>query len=317
MSESFPSRILFVNKLCLHEIFPDNILHDQEKLTATPFARLLSWRIAPEAIGQLKSSQTPFVTAFDYFEDKKKFQQIKFNVESLDLLTEGGIDVGSVTEIFGEAGSGKTQLCLELALNCASLKELHGRTIYISTDKHFPIRRLHQMATCMEQRLNLSGLLDCIDIMEFSSKEDFELFVNVKLPQRLELYPNIRLVVVDSIAGIFRYETNYIKRAEEMRSAIQKLESLADKHNYAIIMTNHITSIPTDFGAAKSVSCLGTAFENLVETKLRITRTEEFKLSKDREVSRVRILDVIFSPRLPRRKGRFLISSSGISEAFE
>lgn len=277
--------------------------------------KLLTLKIPPETIVQLKSgleSSHPFVTAFDYFGDKEKFQQIKFNVESLDTLTGGGIDIGSVTEIFGEAGSGKTQICMQLALNCVLPKEnggLAGRTIHISTDKQFAIQRLYQMASSLRERVNLPDLelLDNIDIMEFSSKEELRVFVSVSLPQRLEQFANIRLVIIDSIAGIFRHETNYIARADEMRGVVQKLERLADDHNFAIIMTNHVTSGIDD-------SCLGTAFENLVSTKLKIKNTEEYRTSKS-GISRVRLLDVIFSPRLPCRRERFLISSSGIVEA--
>lgn len=36
----------------------------------------------------------------------------------IDEMLEGGIESGVVTQVFGEAGSGKTNLCLQLAVNC-------------------------------------------------------------------------------------------------------------------------------------------------------------------------------------------------------
>lgn len=292
-------------------------MNDRDALIRTPYADLLTWKMTPEVIASLKSSKKPFISAFDYFKQKEKFQQVKFNVESLDSLTEGGIDVGSVTEIFGEAGSGKSQLCMQLALNCALPKKyngLEGRSVYVSTDKRFSIQRLNQMANCMKEMFNLQDLelLDNIDIIEFTTTHELLNFVKFKLPQRIELYPNVRLVIIDSIAGIFRHETNYIKRATDMRETVRNLERLADEHNLAIIMSNHVTGKP---GAGDTVSTLGLAFENLVVTKLKVKKTEMFQETKGSRISRVRLLDVIFSPRLPRKSAKFLICSSGIVQA--
>lgn len=38
--------------------------------------------------------------------------------QELDKLLGGGIETGSITEIFGEFRTGKTQLCHTLAVNC-------------------------------------------------------------------------------------------------------------------------------------------------------------------------------------------------------
>lgn len=45
---------------------------------------------------------------------------------ALDKILGGGIETGSITEIFGGCGSGKTQLCHTLAVNCQLLPSLHG-----------------------------------------------------------------------------------------------------------------------------------------------------------------------------------------------
>ena len=37
----------------------------------------------------------------------------------LDELLHGGVESGALTEFFGEAGSGKTNICLQLARNAA------------------------------------------------------------------------------------------------------------------------------------------------------------------------------------------------------
>lgn len=257
-----------------------------------------------------------FVTAFDYFQQKEKFQQVKFGVEALDGLTEGGIDVGSVTEIFGESGCGKTQLCMQLALNCALPLELHGlngSTCFISTDKHLPVNRLSEMADALTAKHHVDiPFLDKITVWEFNTADSLNLFVQ-KLPVLLEKVPNIRLIIIDSIAGIFRYETDYIQRASVMRDTVQELERLADIYNFAIVCTNHVTSVPRTLNSSEVASC-GMAWDNLVVTKLKVEKTEKMISSKGREIKRVRTMEVIYSPRLPCDKAKFTIDSSGVAD---
>lgn len=46
------------------------------------------------------------------------FQQLTTGSKELDKLLGGGIETGSITEIFGEFRTGKTQLCHTLAVTC-------------------------------------------------------------------------------------------------------------------------------------------------------------------------------------------------------
>jgi RecA/RadA recombinase len=67
----------------------------------------------------------------------------------LDSALRGGIPCGSITELVGECGSGKTQLCLQLLL-CAQLPVSKGglgsSSIYIHSEGYFASRRLQQLA---------------------------------------------------------------------------------------------------------------------------------------------------------------------------
>lgn len=241
-------------------------------------------------------------------------------MKSLDDLTEGGIDVGSVTEIFGEAGSGKTQTCLQLALNCQlpiARNGLDGKAVYISSDKRIPTNRLKSMAIALKAKygddsdIQEISFLNNIFVHYCNSPNEIRLRVLDELPNLLRLHPDIRLVVIDSIAGIFRYETNYFERAKDMREIVQELERLAEIYNFAIIATNHISLVPQENGGEKITAALGATWDSLVVTKLQIIKTEEFqKLVSG--VHRVRIMKVIYSPRLPRAKANFSIDSSGL-----
>ena len=58
----------------------------------------------------------------------------------LDQLLGGGIRAGMLTDIYGESGSGKTQLCFTLAANC--IKKNNGKVIFVDTAGTFRPERI-------------------------------------------------------------------------------------------------------------------------------------------------------------------------------
>lgn len=51
---------------------------------------------------------------------------------------------------------------------------------------------------------------------------------------------SIGLIVIDSIAGVFRLDSNAIIRANEMRNLVLGLQSLSDKHECAVVCVNQV-----------------------------------------------------------------------------
>lgn len=78
-----------------------------------------------------------------------KWRHITLACQSLDKLTGGGISLRGVTEICGESGCGKSQLCLQLALNVQlpiAQGGLNRAAVFICTEDAFPSKRLSQLA---------------------------------------------------------------------------------------------------------------------------------------------------------------------------
>ena len=59
-----------------------------------------------------------FQTASTFFEKRQQMVQLSTGSASLDQLLNGGVETGSITEIFGEFRTGKTQICHTLAVTC-------------------------------------------------------------------------------------------------------------------------------------------------------------------------------------------------------
>jgi DNA repair protein RadA len=90
-----------------------------------------------------------FISALEVYERRKKIRRISTGVRSLDELLGGGIETRAVTEIVGEFGSGKTQLCHQLAVMVQLPEErggLEAKAIYIDTENTFRPERIMQIA---------------------------------------------------------------------------------------------------------------------------------------------------------------------------
>lgn len=59
-----------------------------------------------------------FTTATSIYEKRAELSYLTTGSKALDQLLGGGIETGSITEIFGEFRTGKTQLCHTLAVTC-------------------------------------------------------------------------------------------------------------------------------------------------------------------------------------------------------
>lgn len=59
-----------------------------------------------------------FSTASEYHAKRAEIVMISTGASKLDALLKGGIETGSITELFGEFRTGKSQLCHQLAVTC-------------------------------------------------------------------------------------------------------------------------------------------------------------------------------------------------------
>jgi len=66
----------------------------------------------------MKIVEMGFQTAGAFLEKRKDLVLLSTGSASLDTLLGGGIETGSITEIFGEFRTGKTQLCHTLCVTC-------------------------------------------------------------------------------------------------------------------------------------------------------------------------------------------------------
>jgi len=157
---------------------------------------------------------------------------VPFQCAPLDEMLDGGIESGCLTLIYGEAGTGKTNLCLVLANNLAQ----QGRkTVYVDSEG-VSLQRLRQMAGEDQERA-LRGVL----VSEVHSLEEQDRMIG-KAIKLAEGNPDIGLIVVDSITMFYRLASKDDERAERRVLAGQsaKLLTLARKMNLPVVVTSQV-----------------------------------------------------------------------------
>jgi RAD51-like protein 3 len=93
----------------------------------------------------------PKISGWDLYEQMMRQSTIlRTGCNSLDTLLGGGLYSGEWTELVGPVSSGKTQLCLYVAMNVAW--RTNGTVIYIDTGNNFSATRLLQMYKATKQQ---------------------------------------------------------------------------------------------------------------------------------------------------------------------
>nr|CAD7395318.1 unnamed protein product [Timema poppensis] len=257
-----------------------------------------------------------------------KWRLLSVGCPKLDEFLGGGVAVRGITELAGESGSGKTQLCLQMCLS-VQYPEINGGlsagSVYINTEDVFPSRRLHQLIQKFPSRFHSEDTSiqfgNNIFIEHIADVESLKKCVFGQLPQLLA-QKSVGLIVVDSIAGVFRADfepRDSVSRAKEMRAVGGQLHRLAEEFRVAIICVNQVTTVinnePSVGGntGRKTVAALGLAWANMVTTRLQISRIDRSVTDAKGTTVPVRMLEIIFSPDKPSRSCHFVVTEAGVS----
>ena len=94
-----------------------------------------------------------FETGDIILERRKNIRKLTSSSKAFDELMGGGLETQSIVEFYGEFGSGKTQLCFQLAVNATRPEEdggLDGNVFIIDTENTFRPERIVQMALALD-----------------------------------------------------------------------------------------------------------------------------------------------------------------------
>lgn len=255
-----------------------------------------------------------FKTAAEVHMIRANIVYITTGSAELDRLLGGGIETGSITEIFGEFRTGKSQLCHTLAVNCQLPVDMGGaeaKCIYIDTEGTFRPERLIAVA----ERYNINGdsVLDNVATARaYNSDHQTQLLIKASAMMAESRYG---LIIVDSATALYR--TDFSGRGElsarqtHLARFLRLLLRLADEFGCAVVITNQVVAqvdgAASMFGGDQKKPIGGHIIAHASTTRL--------YLRKGR--GETRICKIYDSPCLPESEATFAINADGIGDVKE
>ena len=220
-----------------------------------------------------------FETGASVLERRQEIGKLSWQIDEVDDLLGGGIETQSITEVYGEFGSGKSQVTHQMAVNVQLEPEnggLDGGCIFVDSEDTFRPERIDDMVRGLDdeilademERREIEGtpsdeealealveaFLDQIHVAKaFNSNHQILLAEKAKelAGEHEETEWPIRIVCVDSLTAHFRAE--YVGRGElaerqqKLNKHLHDLMRLGDLYNTAILVTNQVASNPDSY----------------------------------------------------------------------
>lgn len=225
------------------------------------------------------------------------------------------MESGSITELYGEFRTGKSQLALTMCVTSFMPSESGGgdaKAIFIDTEGTFRPQRLVPIA----ERFGLDAdfVLDNVLHARIHTADqlDSQLSEVAGLLADAEGAGPFRVLVIDSIIAPYRQE--YIGRGElaerqqRIGQVMLRLKRLSEEFNLCVLITNQVTADPG--GGAFAVADAKKAVGGHIIAHMSDTRIMLRKGKGDQ-----RIAKIIDSPCMPEAEATFQISHAGINDA--
>jgi len=248
-----------------------------------------------------------FLTADKVLERRRTVGWITTGSKQLDALLGGGVETRAVTEVFGEFGSGKSQLGHQLCVNVQLPPEqggLNGRAVYIDTENTFRPERILSMAAGAE--LDPEGALRNI-LVARSYNTDQQLLIAEKAEELIEK-EGVRLMIIDSLTSHFRAEFvgrgTLADRQQKLARHLLVLHRIADLQDIAVFVTNQVQARPDLFFGDPTRPIGGHILGHSATTRIYLRKSKGGR----------RIARVVDSPNLPEGESIFMITESGIRD---
>ncbi len=220
-----------------------------------------------------------FETGSTVLERRNQIGKLSWHIDEVDDLLGGGMETQSITEVYGEFGSGKSQVTHQMAVNVQLPREvggLRGSTIFIDSEDTFRPERIDDMVRGLSDEAIDAALEDreiegsagdeeAVDELIESMLEHIHVAKAFNSNHQMLLaekaneiagdledseFP-VRLLAVDSLTAHFRAEDvgrgNLANRQQKLNKHLHDIDKVGNLHNAAVIVTNQVTSNPDAF----------------------------------------------------------------------
>jgi DNA repair protein RadA len=252
-----------------------------------------------------------FVRADELLKLRQNVLRLTTGSKALDGILDGGLETQTITEFYGEYGSGKSQICHQLCVNVQLPPErggLNGAALYVDTENTFRLERISQMS----KHLGLDPAQVVKNIIYAEAyTSDHQMFLLENADEVIKAN-NVKLIIVDSLTAHFRSE--YIgremlaPRQQRLNKHMHKLIGLARAFNAVAVVTNQVMAKPDIFFGDAIHPIGGHIVGHTSHTRIYLRKSAH---------GPVRIARLVSSPYLPEGEEILKVTENGIEDVSE
>jgi DNA repair protein RadA len=252
-----------------------------------------------------------FIRADELLKMRQNVLRLTTGSKAVDEILGGGLETQTITEIYGEYGSGKSQLCHQMCVNVQLPIErggLNGSALYVDSENTFRTERIVQMA----KHIGL-GPEDVVKNIVFAEAftSDHQMLL-LESADKIIKENNIRLIVVDSLTAHFRSEylgrEMLAERQQKLNKHMHRLIRLARAFNAVAVVTNQVMAKPDVFFGDAVHPVGGHIVAHTSHTRLYLRKSPR---------GPTRIARLVSSPYLPEGERVFKVTENGVEDVAE
>jgi DNA repair protein RadA len=268
----------------------------------------IGMRMAVRIINSARdAAKMGYEKATEVMERRKHIGRILTGSSTFDKMIGGGIETQAITEVFGEFGSGKSQLAHQLCVNVQLPPEkggLSAKAIYIDTENTFRPERIEQIAKAAG--LDTKEVLDNIYVARACTTDHQILLVDKA--NDIAKQGCFKLIVVDSLISLFRTEYcgrgALAERQQKLGQHLAALHKLAEMHDMAVFVTNQVQSRPDVFFGDPTRPVGGHILGHSATARIYLRKSK----------ANTRVANLVDHPGLPPESATFQIVEAGIRD---
>ena len=261
-----------------------------------------------------------FETGDQVMERRTLVGKVKTGSETFDALMGGGFETQAIVELYGEFGSGKTQVAHQMAIKVQLPLEmggLDGSVIIIDTENTFRPERIVQMVEGLPPSDDPDNPWDPEEFLKnihvaraYNSNHQILLAENaLDLAEKLKKSGKpVRLLIEDSLTAHFRAEYvgrgTLADRQQKLNKHLHTLVRFADLNNAVVLVTNQVMAKPDAFFGDPTRPVGGHI----------VGHTATFRIYLRKSKGEKRIARLVDSPNLPDGEAVFSVTTTGLQD---
>ncbi|GER39205.1 DNA repair protein RAD51 homolog 4 [Striga asiatica] len=203
-----------------------------------------------QMVSILEHKHKPWLNGMELLEDAEVNKcTLSSGWERIDVLLQGGLREGHITELVGPSSSGKTQVCLKCASHVA--RSYSGMVMFFDTGNSFSAKRIAQFLSLTSGAANIEIKKTVQQVMSsIVCHSIFDMFTLLDMLRQLknnltsQVGCQVRMLIIDSLSSLIApiLGGGGVHGHALMLTTGFLLKELANEHNLSVLVAAFILS---------------------------------------------------------------------------